>query len=84
VRFLTTIELDLNDTDSESRASSIKQNVKSSEMPNLNNNKTSSSHVLIISGGDGFEDFRSTGTNTMNEIAGREDSTNHLLLWQQT
>lgn len=43
--------------------------------------------MLIISGGDGFElfeDFRTSGTNTTNEIAGREDSTNHLLLWQQT
>lgn len=43
--------------------------------------------MLIISGGDGFElfeDFRTSGTNTMNEVAGREDSTNHLLLWQQT
>jgi hypothetical protein len=40
--------------------------------------------MLIISGGDGFEDFRTTGTNPMNEIAGREDSTNHLLLWQQS
>lgn len=39
-------------------------------------------NLLIISGGDGFEDFRVSGTNTMSDIAGREDSTNHLLLWQ--
>ncbi|XP_055604092.1 uncharacterized protein LOC129752331 [Uranotaenia lowii] len=39
-------------------------------------------NLLVISGGDGYEDFRSSGTNTMSEIAGREDSTNHLLLWQ--
>lgn len=38
--------------------------------------------LLIISGGDGFEDFRSSGTNPLSDIAGREDSTNHLLLWQ--
>ncbi|XP_063832682.1 rho guanine nucleotide exchange factor 17-like [Ostrinia nubilalis] len=35
--------------------------------------------TLIISGGDGYEDFRSS---TMTEDAGREDSTNHLLLWR--
>ncbi|XP_013379625.1 rho guanine nucleotide exchange factor 17-like [Lingula anatina] len=35
--------------------------------------------MLVISGGDGYEDFR-TGIN--NEAAGRDDSTNHLLLWQ--
>ncbi|KAK9889314.1 hypothetical protein WA026_004594 [Henosepilachna vigintioctopunctata] len=33
---------------------------------------------LVISGGDGYEDFR---TSNMSEVAGREDSTNHLLLW---
>lgn len=38
--------------------------------------------TLVISGGDGYEDFRSSGNNTMSEIAGREDSTNHLLLWE--
>ena len=35
--------------------------------------------LLVISGGDGYEDFRSSG---MSELAGRDDSTNHLLLWQ--
>ncbi|CAG9816492.1 unnamed protein product, partial [Phaedon cochleariae] len=34
--------------------------------------------VLVISGGDGYEDFR---TSNLSEVAGREDSTNHLLLW---
>ena len=34
--------------------------------------------MLVISGGDGYEDFSSNGSN---ELAGREDSTNHLLLW---
>ncbi|XP_072933531.1 rho guanine nucleotide exchange factor 17 isoform X2 [Epargyreus clarus] len=42
---------------------------------NTQNNK----ETLIISGGDGYEDFRSS---TMTEDAGREDSTNHLLLWR--
>jgi hypothetical protein len=35
--------------------------------------------MLVISGGDGYEDFR---TNVVNEAAGKDDSTNHLLLWQ--
>lgn len=38
--------------------------------------------LLVISGGDGYEDFRGTGNNTMSDVAGREDSTNHLLLWK--
>ncbi len=37
------------------------------------------SKMLVISGGDGYEDFSSSGHN---EMVGREDSTNHLLLWQ--
>ncbi|XP_018914389.2 uncharacterized protein [Bemisia tabaci] len=39
----------------------------------------SSNEILVISGGDGYEDFRSTN---IAEVAGREDSTNHLLLWR--
>lgn len=38
-----------------------------------------SSKMLVISGGDGYEDFGNAGSN---EMIGREDSTNHLLLWQ--
>lgn len=34
--------------------------------------------ILVISGGDGYEDFSSSANS---ELAGREDSTNHLLLW---
>ncbi|KAJ7995336.1 hypothetical protein DPEC_G00243510 [Dallia pectoralis] len=33
---------------------------------------------LVISGGDGYEDFRLTNSETV----GRDDSTNHLLLWR--
>jgi len=36
--------------------------------------------TLVVSGGDGFEDFRASSTD--NESAGRDDSTNHLLLWR--
>lgn len=37
------------------------------------------SKMLVISGGDGYEDFGNTGSD---DSVGREDSTNHLLLWQ--
>jgi Rho guanine nucleotide exchange factor 17 len=72
VRFLTSVEID--------ETASSKRNLKSCES---SNSDASSNYVLIISGGDGYEDFRTTGTNTVNEVAGREDSTNHLLMWQQ-
>lgn len=39
----------------------------------------SSNRLLVISGGDGYEDFRNMNYS---EAAGRDDSTNHLLLWQ--
>ncbi|KAG8431849.1 hypothetical protein GDO86_019724 [Hymenochirus boettgeri] len=37
------------------------------------------SKILVISGGDGYEDFRLTNSS---ETVGRDDSTNHLLLWR--
>lgn len=39
--------------------------------------------MLVISGGDGSEDFRlSSGGGGSSETVGRDDSTNHLLLWR--
>lgn len=39
--------------------------------------------MLVISGGDGYEDFRlSSGGVSSSETVGRDDSTNHLLLWR--
>ncbi|XP_006141202.1 rho guanine nucleotide exchange factor 17, partial [Tupaia chinensis] len=40
--------------------------------------------MLVISGGDGYEDFRlsSGGSGGSSETVGRDDSTNHLLLWR--
>ena len=35
--------------------------------------------VLVISGGDGYEDFRNKANS---DSVGKDDSTNHLLLWQ--
>ncbi|KAI1290825.1 Rho guanine nucleotide exchange factor 17 [Halotydeus destructor] len=37
--------------------------------------------LLVVSGGDGFEDFSAPSGLTMTESQGRDDSTNHLLLW---
>ena len=34
--------------------------------------------ILVISGGDGYEEFSGSASS---ELAGREDSTNHLLVW---
>uniref|UniRef100_A0A1B6E9V0 DH domain-containing protein n=1 Tax=Clastoptera arizonana TaxID=38151 RepID=A0A1B6E9V0_9HEMI len=68
VRFLTVVETKLTQTSEHRRFSS-----------NQSKSDTSSNFkLLVISGGDGYEDFRSA---SMSEVAGREDSTNHLLLW---
>ncbi|KAL8587625.1 hypothetical protein ACOMHN_045314 [Nucella lapillus] len=40
---------------------------------------TMASRMLVISGGDGYENFRNSSAS---DLAGRDDSTNHLLLWQ--
>lgn len=71
VRFLTVVEIEDN--------VSMKKMLKNCDLTKENG----SNYGLIISGGDGFEDFRTTGMNTLNEVAGREDSTNHLIMWQQ-
>jgi hypothetical protein len=46
---------------------------------------TGSSGMLVVSGGDGYEDFTpsliGSGISPLSETAGRDDSTNHLLLW---
>lgn len=80
VRFLTSVELS---------CSSVTGRPSSSSLSKLGTNPTSiniaarkSPTTLVISGGDGYEDFRSSTANSGNDVAGREDSTNHLLLWQ--
>lgn len=76
VRFLTSVELNCPSSVSSSSSSSAANKVGST--PPVNNKPT----TLVISGGDGYEDFRSSPASSANEVAGREDSTNHLLLWQ--
>lgn len=39
--------------------------------------ETSSQQIMVVSGGDGFEDY-----SMSDETTGRDDSTNHLLIWR--
>lgn len=88
VRFLTCVELHNSGTSQKSE-SSIAKDAHTSEGITLHDlhrrssmaatMATMATRMLVISGGDGYEDFRN---NTTNEAAGRDDSTNHLLLWQ--
>ncbi|XP_034939574.1 uncharacterized protein [Chelonus insularis] len=76
VRFITCVEAPSSiksDISSDINRCSIKMK---SPQNNLNRKK-----LLIISGGDGYEDFRGPQGSTELQ-AGREDSTNHLLLWK--
>ncbi|XP_040820039.1 rho guanine nucleotide exchange factor 17 [Ochotona curzoniae] len=53
------------------------------ESPRHRGPTSSRSKMLVISGGDGYEDFRlSGGSGCSSETVGRDDSTNHLLLWR--
>ncbi|CAG9855071.1 unnamed protein product [Phyllotreta striolata] len=67
VRFLTTVEIPC------AAGETSQRNSFKTKQDSRTNIK-----VLVISGGDGYEDFR---TSNLSEVAGREDSTNHLLLW---
>ena len=86
VRFLTCVEMNTttappspnrgdNDDD-------LPENLSFKDMPRRSSvaatTATMATRMLVISGGDGYEDFRN---KTSNESAGRDDSTNHLLLW---
>lgn len=79
MRFLTSV--DINNSDGET-IPSCKIIPKCLETPTKNGLTPNNNQFLIISGGDGYEDFRTTGSNSTSDVAGREDSTNHLLLFQ--
>ncbi|XP_026183721.1 rho guanine nucleotide exchange factor 17 [Mastacembelus armatus] len=93
VRFLTTIELpegfDMNlpppTTDSIGNQSQSGNTADKILQRRDSARRRSSAHTLpktnhlVISGGDGYEDFRLTNSS---ETVGRDDSTNHLLLWR--
>ncbi|XP_055853604.1 rho guanine nucleotide exchange factor 17 isoform X2 [Episyrphus balteatus] len=84
VRFLTFVETSSRGQNSTSKLTDSNLSIynKNQRSPKHCKTKTQQSNTLVISGGDGFEDFRSSGTNSLSEIAGREDSTNHLIVWQ--
>lgn len=78
VRFLTCVETNATPAKPESRSKLNRYSLKSNK---TEQNNVSRGRLLIISGGDGYEDFR--GPQGPTELqAGREDSTNHLLLWK--
>uniref|UniRef100_A0A8C5MBG0 Rho guanine nucleotide exchange factor 17 n=1 Tax=Leptobrachium leishanense TaxID=445787 RepID=A0A8C5MBG0_9ANUR len=85
VRFLTSVELpdgfDVSfpipgDQGNEQLPDVEKKDATRPRPPTINQSK---SKILVISGGDGYEDFRLTNSS---ETVGRDDSTNHLLLWR--
>uniref|UniRef100_A0A8C3FUQ2 Rho guanine nucleotide exchange factor 17 n=1 Tax=Chrysemys picta bellii TaxID=8478 RepID=A0A8C3FUQ2_CHRPI len=85
VRFLTSIELpdsfDIifplpRDPGTEKLSDAEKRDLARHRSSNM---VLSKSKMLVISGGDGYEDFRLTNSS---ETVGRDDSTNHLLLWR--
>lgn len=95
VRFLTCVEMTNSNVPpllvgSHSRSDTANNNTRDPDAPSpqdINKRRSSvatmtaalATRMLVISGGDGYEDFR---TNVVNEAAGKDDSTNHLLLWQ--
>uniref|UniRef100_A0A3B5A4X1 Rho guanine nucleotide exchange factor 17 n=1 Tax=Stegastes partitus TaxID=144197 RepID=A0A3B5A4X1_9TELE len=85
VRFLTSIELpegfDMNFPPSTADSTGLDGSLQRCDSAR----RRASAHIppktnhLVISGGDGYEDFRLTNSS---ETVGRDDSTNHLLLWR--
>lgn len=77
MRFLTFVEMSTQSKSStRSKMSRYTYDTGNAQQNNINHGK-----ILVISGGDGYEDFR--GPQASVELqAGREDSTNHLLLWK--
>jgi len=85
VRFLTSVEvpqsefkmLENNEKDNRSSPSPL------STKYNFKRHKSSTDEnamlTLVVSGGDGYEDFR---YNQQTDSVGRDDSTNHLLIWR--
>ena len=89
VRFLTTVEVPksqfkekgpLTPEINSNRATSPPISRTKKVIETVSRSDDSSKNVtLVISGGDGYEDFRTSATS---ESVGRDDSTNHLLIWR--
>jgi len=78
VRFLTAVEVPKEGTQDNTNGKSSGTSPSTTNAP-LPSGANSGRDVLIISGGDGYEDFRASSAS---ESAGRDDSTNHLLIWR--
>ncbi|GIY33902.1 rho guanine nucleotide exchange factor 17 [Caerostris extrusa] len=83
VRFLTSVEMNPGvtvDTAGGNKYSfrSAKSKESASGRRASTTASAASSKVLVISGGDGYEDFQDIGPD---DDTGHDDSTNHLLLW---
>lgn len=70
------------DGERQRRASAIATGPGSAHGGSESGGSSTAHRFLVISGGDGYEDFRVTDGGNCSEAAGRDDSTNHLLLWQ--
>lgn len=81
VRFLTAVEIGKPDEKDESTSNTSVSRSPRRTAINIDGKSKMAfpgESILIISGGDGYEDFKSSAS----ESAGREDSTNHLLIWK--
>ncbi|CAH1777886.1 unnamed protein product [Owenia fusiformis] len=81
VRFLTCVDMPAVVTHAKYSPANLKTDSVASTVRRTSTTAipTLATKMLVVSGGDGYEDFISSGAN---EAAGRDDSTNHLLLWQ--
>ena len=82
VRFLTSVELPSSPkplTEHMEDIDALPRSLASRRASVSAHTVSNAAKMLVISGGDGYEDFRGM---TPSETAGRDDSTNHLLLWQ--
>uniref|UniRef100_A0A672FC28 DH domain-containing protein n=1 Tax=Salarias fasciatus TaxID=181472 RepID=A0A672FC28_SALFA len=85
VRFLTSIELpegfdvNLPPSNTDSTGLEYSSQRRDSARHRASAHIPPKTNYLVISGGDGYEDFRLTNSS---ETVGRDDSTNHLLLWR--
>lgn len=79
VRFLTAVEVPKEGAQDNTNDKGSSTTISTSPSTTTTPGTSAGREVLIISGGDGYEDFR---TSSASESAGRDDSTNHLLIWR--
>ena len=82
VRFLSAVEIPNQSrpgSNQRERAPGIRDALLSRRASGSVPTLTMATKMLVISGGDGYENFHTT---IPSENIGRDDNTNHLLLWQ--